>query len=181
MSGAAAAGALVVCVGNDLVADDGVACVVHERLEAAPLPPGTRLHRLGLAGLALLDLLDGEPLLVVVDAVQLGAPPGTLHVLDWERVPPARGAAVSVHGIGLREALDVGARLQPERMPRRTVLVGVEGACFTELGGPLTPAVAASVDDAVRAVHALLDGGRGAAPDAAGPRPGGAAGGESGT
>jgi hydrogenase maturation protease len=148
--------ALVVCLGNDLVADDGAGCAVFERLNASELPVGTRLVRLGLGGLALLEYLQTDSLLVVVDAVQLGAKVGTVHVMGWEDLPRAVGAAVSSHGIGIREALDVAGILQPETMPLRVVLVGIEGACFDQLGGPLTPQVAIAVEEAALRVLSLL-------------------------
>ena len=144
--------AVIACIGNGLVADDAAGGVVCEALRAIGVPQGVRLEHLGTGGLSLLDCLDGESTLIVVDAVQLGAAPGTVHVLDWADVPTSRGAAVSAHGIGVREAIDAGRQVYPQRMPARVVLVGIEGACFDQLGGPMTPAVAAAVPRAVRAV-----------------------------
>jgi len=68
--------ALIVCIGNDLVADDGAGQAVHASLEAISLAAGTRLVFLGLGGIDLLEVMNGEDLLVVIDAVQLGAAPG---------------------------------------------------------------------------------------------------------
>lgn len=151
--------AVVACVGNGLVADDAVGGAVAARLALAALPPGVRVELLGTGGLALLDGLDGEDVLVVVDAVQLGAAAGTLHVLEWDGLPSAPGQAVSAHGIGVREAIDVGRMLCPERMPGRVVLVGIEGACFDRLGGAMTPGVAAAVPRAAAEVVRLVGGG----------------------
>ena len=148
--------ALVACIGNGLVADDAVGGEVYARLEAGALPDGVRIEHLETAGIALLDRLDGERTLVVVDAVQLGGDAGTVHVLDWDAVPLSPGAAVSGHGVGIREAIEVGRRLFPEQMPERVVLVGIEGRCFDELGARMTPAVAAAVPRAVRAVLELV-------------------------
>ena len=47
------------------------------------LPAGTRLEYVGLGGIALLDLLTGaENAMIVVDAVQLGAPAGTIVTVE---------------------------------------------------------------------------------------------------
>lgn len=150
--------ALIACVGNDLVADDGAGCAVYDLLEASSLPDGIRLLRVGVMGVALLDELEGEDLLVVVDAVQLGGAAGTLHVLEWEDLPAA-GQAVTGHGIGVREVLQVGRLLYPDRMPRRVVLVGIEGLCFDGLGEPLTEAVAAAVAPAAATALRLVGAG----------------------
>jgi hydrogenase maturation protease len=148
---------LVLCVGNDLVADDAAGCHVHERLQEAILPPGTRTKFLGLGGLAILDHLEGEDNLVLVDAVSLGAPAGTVHVLAWDDLPCVYATPVSLHGIGLREAIEVGKRLMPEAMPRRVVLVGIEGRCFDLVGHPLTPEVAAAITPATDEVIRCLE------------------------
>lgn len=147
--------ALIVCIGNDLVADDGTGHAVHAELAARTLPEGVRLKLLGLGGMALLHEFAGEDVLVVVDAVQFGARPGTVHVLDWEDLPEG-GAHVSCHGIGIREAVEVSARLYPENTPKSVYLVGIEGKCFDQLGVGLSDEVVASVSVAADRVLAIL-------------------------
>jgi hydrogenase maturation protease len=156
--------AVVACIGNGLVADDAVGGAIADCLTTAGLPPNVRVERLETGGMALLDRLDGEEILVVVDAVQLGAIAGTVHVLDWNAVPHAPGQAVSAHGIGVREAIDVGRMIHPERMPCTVTLVGVEGACFDRLGGDMTPSVAAAVPRAAAEVLRVVRGGVAARP-----------------
>lgn len=151
--------ALVVCIGNELVADDAVGHAVYRSLLKTALPPETRLEYCGVGGIALLEYLSGsDELMIVVDAVQLGTTPGTVHTIEWSSlVPVSEGAAVSAHGIGLKDTISIGMALYPERMPGKTVLVGIEGRCFDELGGPMTPEVAAAVEPAVMAVLSELD------------------------
>ncbi len=156
---------LVVCVGNDLVADDAAGPAVYAALFAQGLPAWASLRLLGVGGLALLDELQGEDLLVAVDAVQLGAPAGTVHVFEFDELPKA-GPAVTSHGIGLREAIEVGRRLYPERMPRRVALVGIEGRCFDGLGEPMSPEVAAAIPKAAARVRALVGEGASVVPRA---------------
>jgi len=150
--------ALVVCIGNELVADDAVGHAVFTRLANNPLPPGVRLEYCGVGGVALLELLHGsETVMIVVDAVQFGAEAGTVHILDWDRLPAmADGNAISAHGIGLKDTIAIGQALYPERMPERILLVGVEGRCFDLLGGAMTPEVAAAVQPAIETVYKEL-------------------------
>jgi len=148
---------LIVCLGNPLAADDGAGCAVYTALTSAHLPTRVRLSFIGLGGIDLLEELDGEDRLVVVDAVQLGALPGTVHVLNWEQLPTQHLRPVSGHGIGIREAIEVGRKLYPEKIPREIFLVGVEGECFDQLTDTLTPAVAEAIATAVQAVLLLLD------------------------
>jgi hydrogenase maturation protease len=149
--------ALIVCIGNDLAADDGVGHVVYEGLARKVLPEDTRCALLGVGGMALIDELEGEDLLVVVDAVQLGHKPGTIHILDWNQLPPSTIRPVSGHGIGIREAVEVAQRVCPEKTPKRVYLVGIEGKCFDELGAGLTEEVAEAVDGAVKEVMNLVE------------------------
>ena len=64
--------------------------------------------------------------------------------------------AISAHGIGLRETVEIGLALYPERMPKRIVLVGIEGRCFDLPREHMSQAVAEAVDPAVNRVLALL-------------------------
>lgn len=147
--------ALVVCIGNDLVADDGVGHAVYDELNERVLPDGTRLKLLGLGGMAMLNEFSGESTLIVVDAVQLGVDAGTIHVLTWDELPGSK-SHVSCHGIGIREAIEVSGKLYPEKTPSSVFLVGVEGQCFDRLGEGLTGEVAASIPLAAEKVVELL-------------------------
>lgn len=150
--------ALVVCIGNELVADDAVGYELYQLLQAERLPAAVRTEFCGVGGIALLELLTGqEELLVVVDAVQLGDPPGSVHCLPWEQLPTLDGSAISAHGIGLKDTISIGQTLYPERMPRQVVLVGVEGRCFDQLGGAMTPEVAAALPQALAAIRYALN------------------------
>ncbi|OIP38509.1 MAG: hypothetical protein AUK47_11750 [Deltaproteobacteria bacterium CG2_30_63_29] len=143
---------LVVCIGNALIADDGVGVAIFERLSALALPAHVEVKRVGVAGLALLDEMNGEDTLIVVDAVRLGAAPGTIHVLEWDELPEREGRPVSVHGIGVQQVVELGRCLYPERTPRHVVLVGVEGTCFNRLGEGLSAEVEEAVEGAKNAV-----------------------------
>jgi len=147
---------LVVCVGNTLAADDAVGPAVYENLVSGPLPAGVRVELLAVGGVRLLDELQGERALVVVDAVSFGAAPGTVHVLPWERIPENAQSPVTCHGIGIRETIEVGRILFADRMPARVLLIGVEGRRFDDLGGPMTPEVAAAVGPAADAVRSSI-------------------------
>jgi hydrogenase maturation protease len=94
-----------------------------------------------MAGIDLLDELQGEQVLIIVDAVRFGARPGTLHLLPWEEIPKASGLPVSAHGIGVRESIEIGRILYREKMPLKVYLLGIEGNCFDTFGGPMTPKV----------------------------------------
>ena len=147
---------LVVCIGNELVADDAVGFEIHARL-AQLLPREIRLEYCSVGGIALLDLLDGsEECMVVVDAMCLGAAVGTVHCMEFDEIPKSTGNAISAHGIGLREAVEIGMALYPERMPKRIALVGVEGRCFDLPRSHMSKEVAEAMEPAVSTILSLL-------------------------
>jgi len=151
---------LVVCVGNSLVGDDGVGPAVFEALSSVTLPESVRSELLGVGGISLLEQLEGESLLIVVDAVELGSPTGTIHVLDWDDLPGPTGAPISAHDLGIRDALEIGRRVCPERLPLSVRLVGIEGRGF-EPFTPMSPDVEAAVegacDEVIRLVREALE------------------------
>ena len=144
---------LVVCIGNELVADDAVGFELFNRLQGIE----ARLAYCSVGGVDLLPLLQGETDLVVVDAVQLGAAPGTVHCIDWEALPPNSGA-VSAHGLGLRETVEIGRLLYPETMPARITLVGIEGRCFDRPREFMTPQVADAIEQAIAVIKGIVGG-----------------------
>lgn len=145
---------LVVCIGNELIADDAVGYEVWKKLKNMRLPDQARLEYASVGGISLLDLLTGgDGLLIVVDAVQLGAPPGTVHRLSWDELPPSGASAISAHGVGLREAIDIGTLLFPEKMPQRALLVGIEGRCFNRTRDAMTRETEDAIGKAVSIVY----------------------------
>ena len=144
---------IVVCIGNELIADDAAGYEVYRRL--APL--AARLEYSGVGGIDILPLLEGEAHLIVVDAVQLGAAAGTVHVIPWELLPES-GEEISAHGLGLREAIEIGRILFPEKIPGRVTLVGIEGRCFNRTRDFMTHEVSRSIDVAVARVREMVQG-----------------------
>jgi hydrogenase maturation protease len=149
---------LVVCIGNELVADDAIGFEVHSRLVEV-LSADVSLEYCSVGGISLLDLLDGrQKTLIIVDAMSLGKPVGTVQIMEVNDIPESSGNAISAHGIGLEQTLQIGRALYPERMPDRTFLVGIEGRCFDQMRAHMSPEVAAAVKPAVDAVLSLLQG-----------------------
>jgi hydrogenase maturation protease len=151
---AAARRTIIVCIGNELIADDAVGFEIYRRLAGCE----ARLEFCGVGGIDLLPLFEGETDLIVADAVQLGAAPGTVHVLPWDALC-AGSTAISAHGLGLRETIEIGRLLYPGSMPQRITLVGIEGRCFNRTREFMTPEVSDSLDAAVEKILELLRGG----------------------
>jgi len=103
----------------------------------------------------LMELWRGAEDVILVDAVQSGAKPGTIHRLDarTERVP-IQFFHCSTHAFGVAEAVELGRLLG--QLPPRLVIFGVEGRHFS-VGQRLSPAVAASVEEAARRIRCDIE------------------------
>jgi hydrogenase maturation protease len=152
---------LVAGVGNVFLSDDGFGVEVARRLAGRDLPAGVEVIDVGIRGMHLAyRLLDGYGVLVLVDTVRHGHPPGTLYLLEHDLDGPADDAAFDAHGmdpdavLGMLEGLARGIGV--ERPVDRVLVVGCEPASVDE-GIGLTEPVAAVVDRAAQAVVDLLD------------------------
>ncbi len=149
---------LIVCIGNDLVADDAVGFHIYNRLNASGLPRGVRTLYLAVGGIGLLDHLDGsEQAIIVVDAVKFGRMPGTIVRSKWNALPKAAHSPVSIHGIGLREVFEIVPILYPGMYTDAIYFIGVEGAEFNQCGVGLSPMVEGAVDEALRTIGTTIE------------------------
>jgi hydrogenase maturation protease len=142
----------IIGVGNPLLGDDGLGIVAAERLAALEWPAGVEVLDGGTGGLTLLDLFAGARALILLDAVAMGAAPGTLRrftAAELQRLPE-EAPSLSLHGGGLAEVLAL-ARELGELPP--LVLYGVEPE-RVEFGMGLSPPVAAALDRLLAAVRA---------------------------
>lgn len=152
-----AAPVLVLAVGNILLGDDGCGQRVLAELATVRARWGSAVELVdgGTQGMALLGLLSGRRAVVVLDAVRLGAAPGTVHQLRGREVFAALSAAgLTAHEGNAGELLRSAALL--DELPREVVVIGLEPErVATEIG--LSPSVAAGVPAALRLTVEMVD------------------------
>jgi hydrogenase maturation protease len=134
----------VLGLGNTLLGDDAVGpLVVTAVSEEHAFPEQVQVLDLGTPGLDLTPYLLDLDAVLFVDAVRMGAAPGTLHHLSREDLlGAALNPRVSPHDPGVQQALQIvelqrGLRLE-------VAILGVE-PLDTTLGAPLSPPVAGAV------------------------------------
>jgi hydrogenase maturation protease len=144
---------LVLGVGNLLLRDDGAGLSLLSGLSREACAWGGTVEFLdgGTQGLALLDRIAGRGALLILDAVQLGAAPGTVHVMrDW-RFGAARFS--TAHESNVSELLAVSTLLG--ECPERVVIVGIE-PCRIATGTKLSGVVEQALPAALEAARAAL-------------------------
>ncbi|MFN2485394.1 MAG: hydrogenase maturation protease [Acidimicrobiia bacterium] len=150
---------LVAGVGNIFLSDDGFGVEVVRQLQTRELPEGVELVDVGIRGIHLAyQLLEGYDLLVLIDTVSRGEPPGTLMLIEPDPVVSVAqrhqvviGAMplLDVHGMEPGSMLgiidELGARVG------RILVVGCQPADLSD-GIGLTESVSAAVPGAVAMV-----------------------------
>ncbi len=137
----------VLCLGNELLADDGFGGAVAREIRAR-FPGQVVLLETRASGFDLLDEVQNVRSLVVVDCLQTAtAPIGALFVVrEGDITSPSGG---SPHYIGLFETLRLARELLLP-VPEEVVILAVEVADTTTLGGGMHPAVEAAVPRVAR-------------------------------
>jgi len=80
---------LAIGLGNPLMGDDGVGCIVAERLASDPrLPPCAEIICGGSDLLRYTGQMEGRSRVVVIDAVQADTEPGTVLLFEGARSGP---------------------------------------------------------------------------------------------
>ena len=145
---------LVLGIGNILLRDEGVGVRIVEAIEQRyRLPPGVDLLDGGTAGMDLLHILTEYDRLIVCDAINSKAAPGTIVTLTDEEVPAYFRSLMSPHQLGLSEVLATLKLLG--RGPRSVTLFGVVPEDLA-LGTELSPTLRAALDRVVDLVMAEL-------------------------
>jgi hydrogenase maturation protease len=160
---------LVAGIGNIFFGDDAFGVEVAQRLAGRPLPDGVKVVDFGIRGVHLAyELLDGYDALVLVDALPMGEPPGTVAVIepeldgedaaddtahdtahDTEPSAPLEAHSMSP-AVVLAMVAGLGARVG------RVLIVGCQPAVVDE-GIGLSPVIGAAVDTGVATVIEVLD------------------------
>lgn len=146
---------LILGVGNILLRDEGVGVRVVEALLQEELPAGVEAFDGATVGFDLLEVLAHRRKVVVVDAIAGDQPPGTVLRLRPEDLLPQERADVSLHEMGLLEALSLAQLLKIA--PQEVVIIGVkpeELSCGLDLSPRIAELVPALVELALTEARA---------------------------
>jgi hydrogenase maturation protease len=147
--------ARVIGIGEPAAGDDAVGLAVAQAVQAIGLPPGVEVH--GVRDpLAILPLLDGAEVVILVDALADG-PPGRVVELCPGAIGDHGGRALSSHGLGLRQVLELATELGAGRRRPDVRIVAVTIATPVGSGPGLSPAVAAAVPEAAQRALAVVN------------------------
>ncbi|OGI47788.1 MAG: hypothetical protein A2151_01195 [Candidatus Muproteobacteria bacterium RBG_16_65_34] len=123
--------------------DDRLGWVAAEQLRQsrgfAAFPPGSiSISTRDRPGVLLAPEWEAAAKVLLLDAVRSGAPPGTLHRVEGKEIV-SRGRALSSHGLGVAEALELARALGAP--VEAFVLHGIEADPRNDSGETLSAAV----------------------------------------
>ena len=125
---------LVLGLGNILLRDEGVGVRVVQAMEGVELPRDVELFDGATAGFDLVEILADRRKVIVIDAIEGDSEPGTVLRLSPEELAPRDSQNVSLHEIGVLEALRMVRHIGTP--PDEVVIFGVkpkEVSCGLEL------------------------------------------------
>ncbi|MFN2158368.1 MAG: HyaD/HybD family hydrogenase maturation endopeptidase [Anaerolineales bacterium] len=145
---------IVLGIGNTLNTDEGLGICALDGLRAR-LGEQDQLEILdgGTLGLNLLPLVENASHLLILDAVNVGKPPGTVVELAKDDIPLFRGIKMSDHQISFQEVL--GLAKVRDKFPQYLHLIGAQPANHS-IGVGLSPTIEAVIPEIVeRAITKL--------------------------
>ncbi len=143
---------LVLGVGNVMMGDEGLGVqVARNLLQNYVFPPEVEVIDGGTGGLSLLSYIRSARRVIVIDAIQAGAEPGSIFMFDSDQLEETGGVKTSVHDIGIIDVLKT-AGLLDDRAP--ATIIGVQPGKMDEFGGGLSPEVG---DKIGRVIQMVLD------------------------
>lgn len=150
---------VIIGLGQALRGDDAAgleAVRLWERtFPATASQPWLRIEYAESPGLTLLSLLAEADSALLVDAVQSGAPAGTIHLLREADIPAFLQGAASAHGWGVAETLALGRQAGLLDLPAQITLLGIE-ATHLEVGSGLSPAVQQALPEAALTIEKFV-------------------------
>lgn len=139
---------LVIGMGNVLMQDEGIGVRAVEELEQRyRIPEGVEVVDGGTTGMELFEPMRGASSLIIADAVNTGAPYGSLVRIANEEIPAFFQTKLSNHQLGVSDLLALLA-LKGETPDQVTIVGMVPHSLENKLG--LTPEAAAGLEGMVQ-------------------------------
>lgn len=144
---------LVAGIGNIFLGDDGFGVEVVKHIDRTSLADGVKVEDFGIRGVHLsYELLEGYDALVLIDAMPLGEPPGTVVTFEPD-VDAVDATSIDAHS--MNPAVVLGLLAGMGGTIPRVVVVGCQPLTIEE-GIGLSEPVAAAVAPAADTVRQVL-------------------------
>lgn len=145
---------LVLGIGNLLMTDDALGVRIVQQLQKEfAFSSSVEVVDGGTLGLDLLPMLEDIDRLLIIDALEMDAEPGTVFRMEGAEVPRVLATKVSIHQMGGQDLLAL-AELRGH-LPQELVIIGAQAA-VVEMGLEFSPPMAAAVPEVLDSVRRQL-------------------------
>ena len=148
---------LVLAIGNLLMTDEGAGIhVLNYLIQHNETDDLTEYMDGGTLSFSIAAHIENADRLIVIDAAELNAPPGTVQTFSGDDMIAQLGnCKLSVHEVGLIDLMDM-VRLS-DKFPRRHALVGIQPLTIADWSDQPSEPVSAAIPAAAMAVNNLLE------------------------
>lgn len=141
---------LVIGIGNEFRSDDAAGLIAARRIKELGLNEVDVVESDG-DGARLMDLWYGRKQVILIDAVQSGSKPGTLHIIEEGKNGHSMELfRFSTHTFGILQAMKLSDAL--DILPGKITIYGIEGKNFAS-GAGLTSEIEHAVTNVETLVH----------------------------
>jgi hydrogenase maturation protease len=153
---ASAESILVLGIGNVLLGDEGAGVHAVRHLEEACRHPGVRFVDGGTLSFTLAGLIESSPALIVLDAAEMKAKPGSVALFEGAQMDDFLGSERkrSVHEVSLLDLMALAAL--GGRLPERRALIGIQPESIDWSESP-SSAVAQAIPEACARARELIE------------------------
>jgi hydrogenase maturation protease len=147
---------LVLGIGNVLLGDEGAGVHAMRRLERDCAHPDVHFADGGTLSFTLAALIGTSPALIVLDAAEMKAPPGSVAVFEGEHMDEFLGSERkrSVHEVGLLDLMALAAL--DGSLPQKRALIGIQPQSIDWSESP-SRAVAQAIPEACERARELIE------------------------
>jgi hydrogenase maturation protease len=146
---------VVIGLGNPLMGDDGLGLAALAQLrDAWDVPAEVELVDGGTWGMNLLPVIEDAERVLLIDAINANAAPGTEVVIPRSRLPRYLATKISPHQVDMADVLAL-AELRGT-LPDQTTAIGLQPA-KVELSNALSELLRCRLDNLVASVVRLLE------------------------
>jgi len=150
---------LILCLGNERVSDDGIGAEIGRILQSLPLPADIQVKVVQRLRLDLLDKLAEVDHLVIVDALNADADPGTCTVVDISQHCASVVASGCCHTSDVRDLIHLAREVTPDGEDCAITIAGVEREQRDQYGAGFSAAVLAAIPRLMDLVLMVTDAG----------------------
>ncbi|MBM4237853.1 MAG: hydrogenase maturation protease [Euryarchaeota archaeon] len=144
---------LVLGIGSPIVTDDSIGLRVADQVASLGIE-GVDVREASTSGLDLIEvMLDHEEVIIVDAIITSSRPPGTVFLLSEESFTDSVHGT-NPHDVNIATAIELGRRLEPERMPKKIHFVAIEVIDTKTISDTMSPEVEKALP---RAADAVVD------------------------